>query len=233
MLTEVGPPAAPVHRVGWHQSPYDPQPWSRAKEDGTFGNRFDDPGKASGIPDEQGFRMLYYAESPNGAFGESLAMFRPSLKTLAGLRKMTGTEPDTLETEAGLITADWRKTHLLAHITLDPTLVCADISSSTSIQHLRDELASMGLDLGLNDIDYAALLSENRPLTQRIARYIYEQAATFAGIPYTSRHGKDWACWAMFSDRVQTTHGQAEPIEATHPALIAVARLFGLRIEAD
>jgi hypothetical protein len=68
MLAAVHPPAAPVYRVAWHQSPFDPQPWSLARDDGTFGNRFDDPGKASAIPDDERFRTVYYAELAESAY---------------------------------------------------------------------------------------------------------------------------------------------------------------------
>jgi hypothetical protein len=35
--------AAPIFLIGRHPDPWEPPDWSRARTDGTFGNRFDDP----------------------------------------------------------------------------------------------------------------------------------------------------------------------------------------------
>ena len=43
--------------------------WSWAQEDGTFGNRFDDPGRYRGIPEEDRFRVVYCATQWAGPSG--------------------------------------------------------------------------------------------------------------------------------------------------------------------
>jgi hypothetical protein len=72
-LHAVPPPASPIFRVargddGPPTDPFAPPPWERADADGTFGNRFDDPGQADGIPEEERFRVVYVATQREGAF---------------------------------------------------------------------------------------------------------------------------------------------------------------------
>jgi hypothetical protein len=76
-LPYVGPPeGGRVFRVSRGFDVFAPQDWSWAQEDGTFGNRFDDPGKYGGMPEEDRFRMVYCATQRAGAFGETIARFR-------------------------------------------------------------------------------------------------------------------------------------------------------------
>ena len=82
---------------------FDPPDWAWAQEDGTFTNRFDDPGAYRGIPEEERFRVVYCATQPVGAFGETTAHFRKSLKTLAGLREIEDDTPLAPESEGGTV----------------------------------------------------------------------------------------------------------------------------------
>ncbi len=59
-LPYVGPPEGErVFRVSRGFDVFAPPDWSWAQGDGTFGNRFDDPGKYRGIPEEDRFRVIY------------------------------------------------------------------------------------------------------------------------------------------------------------------------------
>lgn len=96
-------PPAPVFRVargdaGPPSDPFAPPGWERAGADGTFGNRFIDPSKVDGRPDEARFRMIYAATQQDGAFAETIAHFRPDLEALAALRAIRGAtgEPQPL-----------------------------------------------------------------------------------------------------------------------------------------
>jgi hypothetical protein len=60
-LISVAPPLAGVFRLARGLDPFAPPPWELALEDGTFGNRFDDPGAAVGKPPEERFRFISYA----------------------------------------------------------------------------------------------------------------------------------------------------------------------------
>ena len=69
-LPYAGPPErGRVFRVTRGFDVFTPPDWSWAQEDGTFGNRFDDPGKYRGIPEEDRFRMVYCATQWAGPSG--------------------------------------------------------------------------------------------------------------------------------------------------------------------
>src|SRR3989442_8187183 len=84
-MRDVPAPRSPIYRVGHAPDPLSPPDWAYARADGTFGNRFDDPRGRRGVPTSQRFRVLYLASGPAGAYGESVAQFRPRLKMLANL----------------------------------------------------------------------------------------------------------------------------------------------------
>lgn len=63
--------------------PFAPADRGYAGEDGTFGNRFDDPRVEHGVPEEERFRVIYCAGS-----GETIARFRPDLESLAKLEEI-------------------------------------------------------------------------------------------------------------------------------------------------
>ncbi len=102
-LYAVPSPSSPVFRVargddGPPPDPFAPPDWEYAGADGTFGNRFDDPSKVDGRPDEARFRMIYAATQREAAFAETIAHFRPDLPALAALSMIHGgaSEPQPL-----------------------------------------------------------------------------------------------------------------------------------------
>src|SRR5438552_2218058 len=82
----VSPPATPVVRVGRAgKDLWLPKDWADARDDGTFGYRFDDPGGIYDppIPPEHRFQVIYCATRLAGAVGEVCARERPELTALA------------------------------------------------------------------------------------------------------------------------------------------------------
>ena len=67
----------PLWRIGRQPDPWQPADWAYAREDGTFGNRFDDP---QGL-----YRVLYASSQRLGCYVETLARFRPDLSLLQEL----------------------------------------------------------------------------------------------------------------------------------------------------
>ncbi len=75
-------PDGPLYRLGRQPDPWAWPDWSYAGPDGTFGNRYDDPGTS--------YRVLYASSQRIGAFLETLARFRPDLEVLAELERIDG-----------------------------------------------------------------------------------------------------------------------------------------------
>jgi hypothetical protein len=154
--------------------PFAPPPWDRAGLDGTFGGRFDDPSAARGLTTHQRFRAVYCATTAEGAYGETVARFRPSITLLARLREIDdveptramqtpGTDPELLA--GGVVPADWRMRRHLAQTELDPTLRFADLAAPRTHQYLRRALAPIVVAFGLQDLDLGAVVGPHRALT--------------------------------------------------------------------
>lgn len=235
-----------VYRVARRSAnPFAPPPWELAGEDGTFGNRFDDPSAGDGRPLSARFRTIYCATTAAGAFGETVARFRPSLALLAQLQAVDDAEPfesafaeflDPADPTKGVIPADWRLGHRLAPTLLNPLLRFVDLPAPSTLQHLRAALAPTASGLGLPDFDLSAVTSPQRRLTQACARYVYERvdeagSPAFAGLRYLSRLHNAWECWAIFSDRLRHDPGFPETIFPDNPHLQEVASLYHLAVE--
>jgi hypothetical protein len=204
-------------------------------EDGTFGNRFDDPGALRGIPQEERFRTVYCATRSVAAFGETISRFRPSLKLLAQLESIDDAEPWDSKT-LGVIPSEWRLSRHLGISHIDYSALFVDLDAAESAQFLRESLASVAVELGYSDVDLGVLRGQNRRLTQEAARCIYELPETperpaLAGIRYVSRLNSDWECWAVFHDRFYHSEEPTRSILPDDPGLLEAAELFGLRIE--
>ena len=158
-LHAVPPPASPIFRVargndGPPVDPFLPPPWERAHVDGTFGSRFDDPGKADGVPAEARFRVIYAATQRDGAFAETIAHFRPDLEAVAALRAIRGAtgEPQPL---TGAVPALWRQLRGVGRLLLDPALRLVDIAHPDTLAEIRTHFAPLAVDLGHPDVDRA------------------------------------------------------------------------------
>lgn len=244
-LHEIGPPGGPIFRVARRaERPFAPTSWQYALGDGTFGNRFDDPGNTDVNRLEQRFRTIYCATHKAGAFGETLARYRPSVSFVARLRDSAiaegenadailedlGDSRDPTYPDRGLVPISWRLDRHVGVARIDPSLRCVDITNVRTLNHLRSVVAPTATELELTDVDLSAVTSSARPLTQACARYIYEQG--FAGIRYLSRLNADWECWALFDTRLRVeSEDFPEDIRATDPELLKVAAFFNLTIE--
>ena len=247
-LVAVSPPPAGVHRLGRRTSGwFAPPDWAYAKEDGTFGNRFDDPGGLRGVPPEGRFRAIYCATQRVAAFAETIAHFRPSLALLASLAAIEDDEPldagvagsvDPGDLARGVVRANWRLERRVDHSVLDPGLAFVDVGAAATLQRLRRALAPLADELRLADVDLSAVTSQQRVFTQHCARHVYDLvdgagAPRYAGIRYPSRFGRDWECWAVFADRIRHRAGPGFPatVAPDDPDLLAAAEILGLTIE--
>jgi hypothetical protein len=227
-IIAVPPPRSPVFRVGRTPDPFAFPSWAFAHPDGTFGNRFDDPSGRRGVPASRRFRVLYLASESAGAFGETLAGYRPDL---AGLASAGATPPARPS-----VPASWRLARRLGTAVLDPSLRFADLAAAETAHALRGLLAPVALSLGLSDIDFGTLIGPQRLFTQGAARAVYEQMdpsgqPLYAGLRYLSRLNPAWECWAVFVDRLRHTVVRVEVIPPDHPGLYDAARILGVAIE--
>jgi hypothetical protein len=227
-----------VVRVGRGPDPFEPPPWEYALEDGTFGNRYDDPGAARGIPREHRFRVVYCSTSAEGAFGETIARFRPAPALIAGLEEIEDDEPVDPALFGGIVPADWRMTRRLGMTRLDRSMRFLDLVAPDTVHALRrtPQIAQLAANLGLPDIDYSAVNGPNRTFTQALSRFVYESSDAqgnplFGGIRYTSRLNPQWECWAIYLDRMVHTPDLPTAIHADNRALLKAAALLGLTVE--
>ncbi len=192
MITETVPPQT-IYRLGRQPDPWAPPDWAYAGEDGTFGNRFDD---SRGT-----YRVLYASSSRLGCFLETLARFRIDLALQAALTEISG--PDDY-VPLGFVPREWLDGRAMG--LAFAAGVFAGVGSSETLATLRTALAATVLELGLLDLDAAAIRSSvPRAFTQAVSRYVYD-SGRFDGIGYRSRYGDDIENWAIF-----------EPFTAIHP----------------
>lgn len=226
-LVIVPPPETAVFRVARGLDPFALPPWERADDDGTFGNRFDDP--RGDLPVADRFRTLYFATQRSGAFGETIARFRPSLALIEALVFIEDEEPLPASFEAPRVDEAWRLRRTIGCGVLDPTLTFVDIAAGATLSHLRTALAAELLELGLDDLDLSGATGPLRRLTQKIALYVHQNG--HAGIRYLSRLNQHWECWAVFDNSLIFNSTTIEPILITDAALREAADLFGLGVD--
>lgn len=211
-----------------------PPDWSWAQDDGTFGNRFDDPGKYRGIPAEDRFRVIYCATERAGAFGETIARFRRSPRLVEGLEKIDDEGPLEPELEGGELPEEWRFGRRLGSTRLDEGLIFADLASAESFQILTEELAPLLVRFGLTEFDLSLITSGKRRVTQEAARYAYELAdggQVFAGVRYLSRLNPEWELWAVFNDRmVHSPEELSETVREGDPGLLEASSVLGIEV---
>jgi RES domain len=190
-------PSGSLYRVARRPDAWAWPPWSYAGEDGTFGNRFDDPAGE--------YRVLYASSQRAGAFVETLARYRTDPAIVAEYEEIA-TDPEDADRHPtippGLVPSDWCASRMIGTAKHDGPF--ADIGQANSLTHLRAALASRLVHYGLDDLD-AGDLRRRAPhaLTQEISRYVFERGVTedgerLLGIRYLSRLGDDIENWAIF-----------------------------------
>ena len=124
--------------------------WAYAHEDGTFGNRFDDP--------RGEYRVLNASSQREGAFTETLARYRVDLQIAADYQLIHGDPEDAAYPDAvpaGVVPREWLDARLVGTATHDGWFV--DLGHSDSLVHLRTALADRVLHYGLDDLDAGAI----------------------------------------------------------------------------
>lgn len=218
--------AGRVFRIARPPDPWAYQHWAEAGDDGTFGNRWDDP--------ESSYRVLYACSQRLGAFVETLSRFRPDPAVVAGLAEIEGEDTEALE--PGHVPTSWLAGRLMGEGMLEGRY--ADVGHSRSLSYLRQELSARVVHYGIADLDGAAIrLSAPRRFTQEISRLVYEctdpgERQQFAGIRYMSRLGEEFENWAIFEPG-EPSDKATGPIRDDDPDLIDAVQRLGLSLAGE
>jgi hypothetical protein len=204
-----------VYRIARGADAWRVPDWAFAGQDGTFGNRFDDP--------KSTYRVLYGSSQRLGCFIETLARFRLDLKLYAELEEIEG-ENDFVQ--MGSVPGEWLSNRLLASARVTGDF--ADICGSEWMGRLRPMLASLCIELNIAEVDASVLQqSGHREITQRVSRIVYEYGA-YTGLRYLSKHGHDIETWAMFEPfRIEPL--SSESIGAEDPDFLRALRILNLQ----
>ena len=205
-----------LYRVGRAPDPLAPPPFAGSKNSG---NRFDDPAGE--------FWVMYAAEQRRACFAETLARFRADLTLLAILREMPDGDTGDDTPSAGTLPGDWHLKRMVGRFRPLPGQRWLDLRDLKAREQLRRDLAATFLEIGLDDFDLSDALTRRRDVTQSIARWAYDSGHN--GIAYTSRLDAAFDCWAVF-EGAQIEVIDASAIARDDPDLLAVARMFGLRL---
>jgi hypothetical protein len=184
-------------------------------------NRFDDPDRV--------FRTLYCAESRQTALREVLADFRPNAKARAEYRDLFGEELPPPR-----IKGVWLQERVLARGEIRVLQNGLANIDDPALRHQFEQLhAALLARHGMGHLDISQIRSKDRPVTQALTRFLADRGA--AGIVYGSNLD-DLSCAALFEGRallVPVPGPDPEPLNASHPDLLAVCNELGLVLVED
>lgn len=219
-------PAGPLFRLGRRPDPWAWPEWANAAEDGTFGNRYDDPVGE--------FRVLYASSQRLGAFAETLARFRPDPAVLAAEIEGDPRDDDYPTAAPGMVPRGWCRSRELGSASLDASF--ADVGHGRSLASLREAMASELVRYGLDDLDGATIrLRAPRRFTQELSRYVYMCTSesgerAFQGIRYLSRLGDEIEDWAICEPAEGLQPLGSEAVDEGDPDLRAILARFNLEL---
>jgi len=166
--------------------------------------------------------VLYPARQRTACFAETLAGFRPSLELLAE----TGDPADiTGEVSPGFL----RSRGIGALRVLRGRWL--DVRRVDTLEALRTAFGPTLREFGLLDVDLGGVCGPERAFTQSVAAWAYDNG--YQGIVYASRFGVTFEAWALFDTARIEPVGAVVPLSLDDPDLLAVARVFALRLPAS
>lgn len=212
-------PRQRLFRLARRPDPWNPPDWSRVHDDGTFGNRFDDP--------DRYYRVLYASSQRPGCYLETLARFRKPV----GIDEKLAEELAQIEGEddfvpIGHVPLDWFGERRMGSAIVEGRF--ADIYAAEWVGYLRKQLVQVAHTLGIQDIDVAILQCDSpRLVTQRASRVAW--AMGFDGVFYSSRFGSNMENWAIF-EPFSITDKTSEELRLDDPDLEKALAIHTLAI---
>lgn len=216
----------PIYRLARAPDAWAWPDWaSSSDEDGTFGNRWDDPRRA--------YRVVYGSTQRLATFMETLAPFRPDPAVLEGLDAIVADAED--EASAGDLPKSWCDGRVVSRARVGGTF--AAVGQAASLAWIGQQLAARLVHYGVQALDGAAIRrTAPRQFTQEISRLIFEctdnESRQFAGITYLSKLGDEFANWAVFEPADITEHG-VDPVRADDSDLLRAMELLQIRLADD
>jgi hypothetical protein len=212
-------PPSILHRIGRAPNPLAFPPLIN-----TGNGRYDDPkGRHS---------VLYAAEERRTAFLETLDQFRFDVAALAA--RQAALEHAALpgfDVVDGVIPPSFVSRQIV-RFSVAAGQTWLDARSPETHAAARRELAPSLHRLGVGRrFVLGDLLASNRQVTRLIAGWTIDRG--FSGIVYPSCHDPSLSCWALFEGAVIVSIEAPQAISHTDPDLIAVARLWNLRLPQD
>jgi hypothetical protein len=165
---------------------------------------------------------------------ETMGRFVADPKVRSGLDEieLEPGEVDHAVQPGELIVSDWLTRRRIAPAWVQGTF--ADVAASASLTYLNSQVATRLSDLGIEEVDGAAVRSGRRRLTQRISRIVFQCSTSdgrreFDGIRYLSRYGDEFENWAIFEPGAIDPEQPME-IDAGDPDLIEAGRRLGITL---
>jgi hypothetical protein len=213
---DVPDPARPLWRVGWHGDPIGFAPTPQ------WNHRFDDA--------RHRFRTVYCAALAETALRELLADYRPNAAAIAEFVDVFGPgAADDLP--AAPVTAEWRRTFVLAPVHLRLTGPIVDLTDHETVHALEQRHARLLREHGLAHLDLHEITTRRRVVTQAIATDVHDRLGAAAIRFPSSRDGLQ--CFAVFEGRGRLVAvGPPTPLTDPPPrALVTVCAEWDLALE--
>jgi hypothetical protein len=182
-------------------------------------HRFDDP--------KRKYRTLYCANRAITCLRELLADLRPNTKAIAEFEELFSDLPEESLTIAGVVSAEWRRAHVLAKAEIQPRgVILVNVESPPEIKRQEKIHHELLQKHGITSLNIARLRSRQRVITQLISRTLYEEG--HVGVQFRSRLDQ-LVCYALFEGRASLQLvDQAIPLTQYHPDLIRVCGEYTL-----
>jgi hypothetical protein len=181
--------------------------------------------------------MVYCALTPQAAFAESIAPYRPKTGLVEDIMANTEKPDDESDPalESGFLPANYLGSRRLGLAELSPGTLLVQLNHSDVHKYLSTRLAEDLARVGLQKHDAKTVLSPDRRLTRPISRVLYELRSQetyrdVVGIAYTSPLQASFECIALWAPIPVEGIPVVDPITEAHPNLCEAAAIFGIRL---
>lgn len=221
------PAPSTIYRIGGDdpfETPEPPAPIDQERLPVRGGKWFDDP---AGI-----FATLYCGETPEAAFAEEIADYRPRSGVVAAILAATD-DPDAdadPELVSGRLPAGYFDLRRLGHAELRTGTLVVQVNHPETHEHLSRLL---GRDILRPDA--LSTVNDGLRVTREIGRALYEWSSSgsyrdIAGIAYPNPLDPRYQCVALWPPVPIEGIPIVDPVTEAHPDLLAAAERLGVQL---